>query len=805
MSIFHKEVSASVGSSQDPLKGLWKPTHLQRLYYGSGSVKENLLECLPSETSKAFIITGASLANKTSLIKQVEEQLGSRHAGTFSKIGQHAPVKQLDEATELVKKDDSIDTIISIGGGSPIDSAKAISYRLRERSAKFLYHIAIPTTLSAAECTLGAGYTNEDGMKTGVGRPELAPSAILYDSKFALETPEWLWMSTGMRAMDHAMELMYHPTSTEMPCRQMALFAAGDLFTYLKKYHDNPKDEQVITKLQLAAFASLGFLALNIKGGLGLSHTLGYALGSPFGIPHGITSCLTLGHVVKLKAESSADDAAQIARMAPFIGIARSGDDKKDGIAVGDAILKLVEDIGLKTTLTEKGVGKDKVHFITKTASGQDSGPAYDKVKELVENLQARWTGSCKGLNLSRDSKAASMRVPTSSEMITSARLQAQAHNDDVFWKQIHNSRGGVRTKYQFQEGDFGTAFQALRRLLRSLGLWEVMTTGLTPFSEDGNQEEKDEREVLEAWAVNHTLPFICGSILDRWTLERPVNGPRLLNFLETTACKPFRLVDLPRELRDKVYDRFGFSTPAIQKLTANPREWLEDSAEPRLEPDDRYDFWPKMSKEWKAYMSWAKTCRLWENEAFRWDSAFVRLSLVSQEFRNAAVERYFAGSKLHIDTGRRLDPLLGWADKVGMNKLRHLRYMHVGINWYRGENDYFTVSFHSLRGLKAEYQPAQDDYGEAKRATDKRVSEYTMWVSRHAITEGWNSTGVIDFFVADPDALRIACWGPHYNSGTSLGYFDAGWGGWNEELESIDERNAYEVAYGRIEPCCAW
>lgn len=198
--------SKAVGSSQDPLKGLWKPTHLQRLYYGSGSVKENLLECLPSETSKAFIITGASLANKTSLIKQVEEQLGSRHAGTFSKIGQHAPVKQLDEATELVKKDDSIDTIISIGGGSPIDSAKAISYRLRERSAKFLYHIAIPTTLSAAECTLGAGYTNEDGMKTGVGRPELAPSAILYDSKFALETPEWLWMSTGMRAMDHAME-----------------------------------------------------------------------------------------------------------------------------------------------------------------------------------------------------------------------------------------------------------------------------------------------------------------------------------------------------------------------------------------------------------------------------------------------------------------------------------------------------------------------------------------------------------------------------------------------------------------------
>ena len=187
----------------------------------------------------------------------------------------------------MVKKDDKIDTIISVGGGSPIDSAKAISYRLNEQSpGKFLYHITIPTTLSAAECTLGAGYTNESGMKTGVAHPELAPHVIIYDSKFALETPPWLWMSTAMRAMDHCMELMYHPTSTEMPCRQMALYAAGELFKNLPKYKADPKNEDVITRLQLAAFASLGFLALNVKGGLGLSHALGYALGSPYQIPH---------------------------------------------------------------------------------------------------------------------------------------------------------------------------------------------------------------------------------------------------------------------------------------------------------------------------------------------------------------------------------------------------------------------------------------------------------------------------------------------------------------------------------------
>ena len=215
--------SNKVESTQQPLSGLWKPTHLQRLYYGSGSVKTHLLECLPRDSSKAFIVTGASLANKTGLIKQVEEQLGKHHIATYSKIGQHAPIKQLDEATEQVMKDNDIDTIISIGGGSPIDSAKAISYRLNERQpGKFLHHISIPTTLSAAECTFGAGYTGEDGVKTGVSSPELAPHAILYDAKFMLDTPPWLLMSTAMRAMDHAMELM---------CKRLASTVLSDLHT----------------------------------------------------------------------------------------------------------------------------------------------------------------------------------------------------------------------------------------------------------------------------------------------------------------------------------------------------------------------------------------------------------------------------------------------------------------------------------------------------------------------------------------------------------------------------------------------
>jgi alcohol dehydrogenase class IV len=358
------------------------------MVYGPGSVQKHLKSCLPSEISEAFIITGSSLA-MTSLIKDVEGLLSEEHhAGTFSKIGQHAPIAQVDEAAKTVEKDPTIDTIISIGGGSPIDSAKAISYRVHEKTGNFLHHIAIPTTLSAAECSFTAGYTREDGTKTGVYHPQIAVSVIIYDAKFALETPEMLWLSTGIRALDHAVELMYNPTATEAPSKSLSLTSIQTLFEYLPKYKADPKNEDIITKCMLAAFTSLYPMGINVISGIGPSHALGYALGSPFGIPHGTTSCLTLGKVVKLMAEDPAA-AEQVGRILPYIGLGASGDHKKDAERVGDEIIKLVKRLGLDTNLTKYGVGEDQVPKIVVMGTGGKGpdDPFYRKVEELVKSL----------------------------------------------------------------------------------------------------------------------------------------------------------------------------------------------------------------------------------------------------------------------------------------------------------------------------------------------------------------------------------------------------------------------------------
>ena len=91
---------------------------------------------------------------------------------------------------------------------------------------------------------------------------------------------------------------------------------------------------------------------------------------------------------MKLKASASGADAAQLARILPSIGQQRTGDDVGDANKAADAVLDLVQRLGLKTTLTEKGVGEDQVDIIAKRATGgQTEGPVYEAVKKLTKSL----------------------------------------------------------------------------------------------------------------------------------------------------------------------------------------------------------------------------------------------------------------------------------------------------------------------------------------------------------------------------------------------------------------------------------
>ena len=257
------------------MKGEFTYSNPRVIHWGAGSVAR--LGDLKAE--RIAVVTTRSLRDKV-------ERLPVR-ASCVVTVGQHAPLAQIDAGVETVR---GADAIVSFGGGSVIDAAKIISVKLDA-----LPHTAVPTTLSVAELAAGAGFTNEAGDKAGMRDPRLMVETVIYDAEVTLWTPLDLWLSTGIRALDHAVE--GYLAEGEHPLNDvMALEAIRRLFDSLPRAKAAPEDMNVRTENQLAAWFSF---TLPGASAAGLSHVMGKQIGARHGIPHGVTSCLLLPHVMR--------------------------------------------------------------------------------------------------------------------------------------------------------------------------------------------------------------------------------------------------------------------------------------------------------------------------------------------------------------------------------------------------------------------------------------------------------------------------------------------------------------------------
>jgi alcohol dehydrogenase class IV len=338
---------------------------------------------------KALVVTGRSLHDKTDVVRRVENILKERdaHGATFYEIGQHAPIAGIRNGVKAFR-DAGADFIVSIGGGSPIDASKAIIHAIqKEDGGAYHKQIAIPTGLSAAEYTIGGGFTNEQGEKTGVHSQELAPAGIILDAELTLATPERLWLSTGIRALDHAVENLYRPL-VPYPVKVLCYAAIADLFKYLPESKANPQAIDVRQKLQLASWMSLWPLKLEKYSAIGLSHALGHRLGATYDIPHGITSCLTLAPVVALKADIASQEDKEFVAAALFhLRQPSTGSVDGDVRKVASEIDGLVTRLGLKSNLTDYKVPIADLPKIAGGAIGGQDGPDFPKVVKLLEGL----------------------------------------------------------------------------------------------------------------------------------------------------------------------------------------------------------------------------------------------------------------------------------------------------------------------------------------------------------------------------------------------------------------------------------
>jgi len=266
-------------------------------------------------------------------------------------ISQHAPMTEIRAGAEDIGLAGAR-AIVSFGGGSAIDAAKIISVRLATADGRAIPHIAIPTTLSVAELAAGAGFTNEQGDKAGMRDPRLMAAAVIYDAELTLATPMGLWLSTGIRALDHAVEGFLaegdHPFNDVM-----ALEAIRRLFDSLPRAKAVPDDAGVRTENQLAAWFSFTLPGASASG---LSHTMGKQIGARHGIPHGVTSCLLLPHVMRYLAERQPDRAALL--------------------PTPDDVRELIESLDLPQNIAAYGIGEAEL----RRAAGELAGkyPAGD-------------------------------------------------------------------------------------------------------------------------------------------------------------------------------------------------------------------------------------------------------------------------------------------------------------------------------------------------------------------------------------------------------------------------------------------
>jgi alcohol dehydrogenase class IV len=255
------------------------------------------------------------------------------------------------------------------------------SHQVPEIATPPCRQIAVPTTLSAAEFSNIAGCTNpERGIKEHFTAPTIGPVAVILDPAACLHTPEWLWLSTGIRAVDHAVEGICsakpQPFADAVSLHALRLFA-GALPANLAA----PEDLEARLQSQIAAWLAGSSIG---KVPYGASHGIGHQLGAVAGVPHGHTSCVLLPAVLDYNLEVTKDAQAMVSQ-----ALGRPGEPASR--AVGDFIASL----GQPRSLREVGVERGQLSTI---AEGSLENPwvranprPIDSADQVMEILEKAW------------------------------------------------------------------------------------------------------------------------------------------------------------------------------------------------------------------------------------------------------------------------------------------------------------------------------------------------------------------------------------------------------------------------------
>jgi maleylacetate reductase len=347
---------------------------------------------------RAFLMVSGTLNRDTDEIEKIRRTLGPRCVGTFDAMPAHTPRAAVIAAAGQARAANA-DLIVTIGGGSITDGAKAVQLclandmsdpddidRIRtgrgappQLKAPTVRQISVPTTIAGGEFSATAGVTNEKTqVKEALRHPLLMPRAVILDPWLSLHTPEWLWLSTGIRAVDHCVEGICSHEAQPYGDAQ-ALQGLSMLARALPRVKADGKDIDARMDCQIGTWLSTGPLASGVP--MGASHGIGYVLGAVFGVPHGHTSCVMLPSVMRWNKTVNAERQALVA--------AAMGHPNEDA---GDVLDAFIRNLGMPRSLRDVKVGPEHFDRIAQAAMSTPwvprnprkiEGPA--QVREILE------------------------------------------------------------------------------------------------------------------------------------------------------------------------------------------------------------------------------------------------------------------------------------------------------------------------------------------------------------------------------------------------------------------------------------
>ena len=367
---------------------------IDEVVYGTPAAEAIAALVQRAGAQRVFLMVSGTLNRQTDEIEKIRRVLGNKCVGTFDKMPAHTPRTAVIAAAEQARAADA-DLIVTLGGGSITDGAKAVQLCLandirdpegldrikapHEVKPPQVRQISIPTTLSAGEFSHISGVTNERTKTKEMFRhPDIVPKAVILDPLVTRHTPMWLFLSTGIRAVDHCVEGICSGESSPYGDAQ-ALHGLSLLARSLPKVKADPSDMAARLDCQLGAWLSMAPLSAGVP--MGASHGIGYVLGAVFDIPHGHTSCIMLPAVMRWNKPANA---AKQATIAAAMG--------QSGKEAGDVLDAFIHGLGMPRSLGEVKVGRDAFDRIAQQAMGTPwvprnprpiPGPA--EVREILE------------------------------------------------------------------------------------------------------------------------------------------------------------------------------------------------------------------------------------------------------------------------------------------------------------------------------------------------------------------------------------------------------------------------------------